>query len=208
MAQTTLGSVTKPREIKDPPIANFLFGSTYMAVVWLVVRLWVGYEWFEAGMHKATDPKWTVTGESLKNYWANAVKIPETGKAAITFDWYRSFLQYLLDQQAYVWFGKLIAYGEVLVGIALVVGLFTGIAAFFGATMNFNFMMAGSASTNPLLFAAAVGLVLAWKVAGYYGADAVLLRNLGTPWQLGALFKGVPAESRTEPAPRITALPA
>ena len=28
----------------------------------------------------------------------------------------------------------------------------------------------------------AIGLILAWKIAGYYGADRYLLRFLGTPW--------------------------
>ena len=57
---------------------------------------------------------------------------------------------------------------ELLIGIALVLGLFTGIAAFFGAFMNWKFMMAGAASSNPVLFTLAIGLMLAWKVAGYY----------------------------------------
>ena len=55
-------------------------------------------------------------------------------------------------------------------------------AAFFGALMNMNFMLAGSASTNPVLFFLAVGLMLGWKVAGYYGADRVLLPLVGIPW--------------------------
>jgi thiosulfate dehydrogenase [quinone] large subunit len=76
-----------------------------------------------------------------------------------------------------------VAYGEVLIGIALIIGAFTGIAAFFGGFMNFNFMLAGSASTNPMLFAIAVALILAWKVAGYIGADYFLLRFIGTPWR-------------------------
>ena len=80
--------------------------------------------------------------------------------------------------------------GEVLIGVALIVGLFTGIAAFFGGFMNWNFMMAGTASTNPLLFVIAVALILAWKVAGYYGLDRYVLPALGTPWQTGALFRG------------------
>ncbi|MFN8515918.1 MAG: hypothetical protein U0232_29845 [Thermomicrobiales bacterium] len=46
-----------------------------------------------------------------------------------------------------------------------------GIAAFFGALMNMSFMLAGSASTNPVLFFLAVALILGWQVAGYYGAD-------------------------------------
>ena len=49
--------------------------------------------------------------------------------------------------------------------------------------MYFNFMLAGSASTNPLLFVTAVGLILAWKVSGYFGADYFLLRFIGTPWR-------------------------
>jgi thiosulfate dehydrogenase [quinone] large subunit len=73
--------------------------------------------------------------------------------------------------------------GEFLVGVALILGAFTGIAAFFGGLMNWNFMMAGSASTNPLLVLAAVGLILAWKVSGTIGADFFLLRWVGTPWR-------------------------
>jgi thiosulfate dehydrogenase [quinone] large subunit len=76
----------------------------------------------------------------------------------------------------------------------LLVGAFTGIAAFFGGFMNWNFMMAGSASSNPLLFVVAVGLILAWKVSGYVGADYFLLRWLGTPW------RGKPAEQTEERA--------
>ena len=46
-----------------------------------------------------------------------------------------------------------------------------------------EYLMAGSASTNPILFIIAVGLILAWKVSGYVGADFYLLRFLGTPWR-------------------------
>ncbi|MBI2247683.1 MAG: DoxX family protein, partial [Armatimonadetes bacterium] len=31
-------------------------------------------------------------------------------------------------------------------------------------------------------------LILAWKVAGYYGVDAYLLPALGTPWKPGKAF--------------------
>ena len=75
----------------------------------------------------------------------------------------------------------MVAYGEAIIGLALILGMFTDIAAFFGGFMNWNFMMAGSASTNPMLFVA-VGLILAWKIAGYLGVDYFLLPLLGTPW--------------------------
>ena len=156
-----------------------LFSDTRAGWLWFLLRIWLGWQWVQAAEHKIFDPKWVSTGEALKGFWMNAVKIPDTGRPAIAFDWYRNFLQALIDAQAYTWFAKIISYGELLVGIALILGAFTGIAAFFGGLMNWNFMMAGSASTNPMLFLIAVGLILAWKVAGYVGADYFLLRYLG-----------------------------
>ena len=52
--------------------------------------------------------------------------------------------------------------------------------------MNMSFLLAGSASTNPVLFTLAVGLMLAWRVAGYYGLDRYLLPALGAPWRPGS----------------------
>ncbi len=175
---TTQGDVTIP----EPPLAHMLFSTTKFAWLWAIIRIFLGYEWITASLHKIEDPKWVSTGEALKGFWAGAVKIPEQGKPAITYDWYRSFLQFMLDQQAYTWFAKLVAYGEFLIGVALIVGAFVGIAAFFGAFMNWNFIMAGAASTNGMLFVIAVVLMLAWKVAGWYGLDRFLLPLVGTPW--------------------------
>ena len=106
----------------------------------------------------------------------------------MTYDWYRSFLTWLLEGEHYRWMGPLIAWGEFLVGLGLILGALTGFAAFFGALMNFNFMLAGTASTNPVLFLLSILLIMAWKVAGWWGVDRWLLPALGTPWQAGALF--------------------
>jgi thiosulfate dehydrogenase [quinone] large subunit len=81
------------------------------------------------------------------------------------------------------------------VGIALILGIFTGIAAFFGSFMNMNYLLAGSVSSNPILFIIAVLLILAWKTAGWWGLDRWVLPALGTPWSRGTLFQ------KEEPAP-------
>jgi thiosulfate dehydrogenase [quinone] large subunit len=182
-------AIVRGREIQDPPFAQFLFGNPAMAWVWLVVRVWVGYQWITASMHKLDDPAWMQTGAALRAFWQNAVRIPATGRPPISFDWYRDFLNFLLKTESYTWFAKLVTYGELLVGIALVLGAFVGIAAFFGALMNWSFMMAGTASTNPVLFLLAVLLILAWKTAGYIGLDYYLLPLLGTPWKRGQAFE-------------------
>jgi len=96
----------------------------------------------------------------------------------------------MLNNEMYEIFGKLVAYGEVLVGLGLLVGAFTGVAAFFGAVMNWNFMLAGTASTNPVLGLLAIGLMVAWKTAGWWGLDRFLLSYVGAPWERGALLDG------------------
>ncbi len=169
-------------EINDPPLAHFLFSDTRFAAVWTVIRVLIGYSWLTAGWAKLHEASWMVSGAALQGYWTNAVAIPATGHPAIAFDWYRAFIQGMLDSGSYVWFAKLIACGEFLVGAGLIVGGFVGIAAFFAALMNWSYIMAGSTSSNPLLLIGAVVLILAWKTAGYYGLDFFLLPRLGTPW--------------------------
>ena len=168
------------RVIRDPAFIRILFNDPRAAWFWLVVRVWLGYKWIAAGLYKVQDSAWTQTGEALKDFWSGMVQTPG-GPSSLAFDWYHKFIQSLLDAEAYTWFGPLMAYGEVLIGIALVLGAFTGIAAFFGF-MNWNFMMAGSASTDPMLFVAALGLIMAWKIGGYIGMDFFLLPWIGTPW--------------------------
>jgi thiosulfate dehydrogenase (quinone) large subunit len=171
------------RGIEEPEFVTTLFSDVRFSIVWLVVRVWLGVQWLQSGLNKVDNPAWTETGVALRGFWTNATAIPEAGRPAISFDWYRSFLTFLLETESYTWFAPLVVYGEILIGVALIVGAFVGISAFFGAFMNWNFMMAGTASSNPMLFVAALGLIFAWKIAGYIGADYFLLRWLGTPWK-------------------------
>lgn len=176
--------------VRDPAFVSRAFGATHVwPWVWLLARLYIGYEWLQAGWHKVTDGAWMSGGAALRSFWERAVQEPAPpARAPIAFDWYRDFIQFLLDGGHYSWFAKLIAVGELLVGLGLLVGAFTGIAAFFGGLLNWNFMMAGTASTNPVLFVIAILLILAWKNAGWLGLDRWLLPWIGTPWARGRLF--------------------
>lgn len=172
-------------EIEGPAFARFLFNNSRAGLFWLPVRLFLGFAWLGSGWGKLTDPDnaWLGGGAALRGYWERAVSIPEQGRPPITYEWYRSFIQTLLDNGAESWFSYLIVFGEIAVAIGLILGILTGFAAFGGALMNMSFLLAGSASTNPVLFSLAIGLILAWKVAGYYGVDRYLLPMLGTPWR-------------------------
>lgn len=179
----------------DPPIARALFGSTRWAWIWLIVRVYLGWDWLSHGWEKVSGGKWA-TGEALKGFWTNNTAIPESGRPSIAYDWYRSFLQFMLEREWYTWFADLVMWGEVIIGVLLILGAFTGIAALLGGFMNWNFIMAGAASSNGMLLVLAVILVLAWKVAGWYGLDRWLLPAVGVPWQWSNAPRATPALAR------------
>jgi len=180
-------------EVEGPAFARYLFSNTRAGLLWLPIRIFLGFEWLEAGWHKISGPGWTDGGSAILGFWNKAVAVPAQGAPSITFDWYRNFLQFLIDNHLNGLFGWLIPLGELAVGLGLLFGLLTGVAAFFGALMNMSFLLAGSSSVNPVMFTLAIGLILAWRVAGYYGLDRWLLPALGAPWSPGALFHRRPA---------------
>ena len=188
-------------EVDGPPFARFLFNNRAAGWVWLPIRVFLGFAWLDAGIHKLNDPGWVQGGTALLKYWQGAVALPGApARPAITYDWYRDFINLLINNHSEGWFAVLITFGEIAVGIALIVGAMTGIAAFFGALMNVSYLLAGSTSSNPVLFTLAIGVVLAWKVAGYYGLDRYLLPRLGTPWRVGTVFhRGAPRTLETPP---------
>lgn len=174
--------------IEENPLSHFLFNNTRFSWFWLIVRLYVGYEWVTAGWEKVTNPAWTgdQAGSALSGFLNGALAKTAGANPAVQ-GWYGWFLQNVVLAHAHTW-SYMVSYGELAVGVALVLGIFTGIAAFFGLFMNLNYLLAGTVSTNPILFVLAIGLVMAWKTAGWIGLDRWLLPALGTPWHPGRVF--------------------
>lgn len=165
--------------VEQSAFAHFFTASTKSAPLWLIIRLYLGYEWFMAGWGKVVNPAWfgSDAGASLRGFVNGAIAktacAPNVAAAACHPDvqmWYASFLQSTVLPHVVVW-SNAVAIGEVLVGVGLIVGLFTGAAAFFGGFMNLNFLLAGTVSVNPVLLILALPLMLAWRVAGYWGLD-------------------------------------
>ena len=51
--------------IAEPKIGNLLFSELRFGWLWLRLRLYLGWMWWDAGWHKFADPKWMGTGEAL-----------------------------------------------------------------------------------------------------------------------------------------------
>lgn len=141
------------------------FKSPKAAWIWLVLRVYVGYEWLQAGWGKVTGPE----PFSAKGFMLGAIK-KSTGDHPAVQGWYASFLENFGVPNAGV-MSFLVAWGEVLVGLALILGFATLFAAAMGMLMNLNFMLAGSTSSNPVLYTLALFIALGGAYAGYYGVD-------------------------------------
>ena len=176
-------------EIPEPGISRFLFGNTKMSWVWLILRVYVGYEWLTAGWGKIGESTWvgSEAGTSLQGFLNGALQKATGAHPSVSW-WYAYFISHVaLPNAAFI--SYLVAFGEFLVGVGLILGAFAGIAAFFGAFMNMNFLFAGTVSINPFLLLIELFLILAWRNSGWWGLDRWLLPTLGVPWQPGKVFR-------------------
>jgi thiosulfate dehydrogenase (quinone) large subunit len=186
----TTATTDRHDHIPEPSITRFLFADTRTAPVWLILRLWLGYEWLHAALGKWIEGGWVGQGAggAVKGFAQGAIAQTKGEFPQVT-GWYASFLEHVVVPNAAL-FSYLVIFGETLVGIALVLGAFTGIAAFFGVFMNASFLFAGTAGANPLMALVGIVIVLAWRVAGWWGLDRWILHAVGVPGAPGKLFRG------------------
>ena len=124
---------------------------------------------------------------AVQGFAAAAVANSKGPHPDVASSWYVEFPTWIRDT-SYGWVGPLVSIAELVIGILLIIGLFTGIAAFAGASMNFCYIFAGTAGVNPLFIIISLFLIMAWRVADWYGVDRFVLPSLGTPWQPGPIF--------------------
>lgn len=178
--------------IEEPKFAQFILSNPKFSWFWLIVRVYIGWQWVEAGWGKIHNAAWVgnQAGGALSGFVNGALAKTASAHPDVQ-SWYGWFLSHVVLPHVAFW-SHLVAYGELLVGVALIIGLFTGIAAFFGFFMNLNYLLAGTVSSNPILLVLALGLILAWRSAGFLGLDYWALPLIGTPWHKGILMEEVP----------------
>lgn len=145
------------------------------AAIWFVIRLYLAYEWITAAMDKLgkdsavwIGPK---AGTAIKGFLGYAASPQMTGgDHPSVLGWYAWLINHVFLPNATV-FSYLVAFGELLVGLALLFGLFTRFAAFFAAFLNLNFMLSGSTGVNVPMFTLAVFILLVGGTAGLVGLD-------------------------------------
>ena len=160
-------------------VMNFLRNNQIAAGLLTVLRLYLGWSWLSAGWGKITGEPFSAAG-----YLKGAVGNPVASKGGeLVYPTYVSFLENFVVPNADL-FSFMVAWGEVLVGLGLIIGVFTTWAAFFGIVMNFAFMFAGTVSSNPWMVLLTFFILAAGYNAGRFGGDRWVM-----PYLKNIIFK-------------------
>lgn len=142
---------------------KFLRNNVYAAGILTVLRLYLGWQWMTAGWGKVKN------GFDASGYLMGAIA-KSTGENPTVKAWWATFLEGFALPNVEL-FNILVAWGELLVGIGLILGCFTAFAALMGAVMNFAFLFSGTISSNPEMVIMAMILLAAGANAGKFGLD-------------------------------------
>lgn len=154
---------------------------------WLltILRIWVGWQFLTAGWEKIGNTTWvgSQAGVSVAKFLQHSLTLAGGEHPAVQ-GWYAAFIRGFALPHAKL-FSYLVAYGEVLVGIALILGAFTTFAALMGIIMNFSYLFAGTTSTNPNMVLEQMFLLIAGFNAAVYGLDYWIIPYLRKLWRKG-----------------------
>ena len=195
---------TPPGDRRNLAVADWLFRSKTASVLWLVARVWLGYGWINAGYQKLWGSEkaafWNGGGAGVKGFATAGVTGSKAGTGGASYGWFAGILHGFVIPNA-SWIAKVVTISELLIGAALILGLFTGAAAVAGLALNVVYMFSGSSGVNPAYAIVAVFLILAWRNAGYLGLDRLVLPMIGHRFRPGPPMVTPVASPPAVPAP-------
>jgi thiosulfate dehydrogenase [quinone] large subunit len=143
---------------------KFLQKNSYASYVLTVFRLYIGWNWVNAGWGKISGGTFDAAG-FLKDALNKA-----SGDNPTVPAWWADFLHSFALPSAGL-FNLLIPWGEFFVGLGLVLGIFTTIAALMGMIMNFSYMFSGATNPNPQMILLEIFILIAGFNAAKIGID-------------------------------------
>jgi thiosulfate dehydrogenase [quinone] large subunit len=184
--------------------ADWLYRSKAASVIWLIARLWLGYSWLNAGYQKLWGNEkaafWYGGGAGVKGFATAGVTGSTAGKGGASYGWFAAFLHNFVIPNV-SWIAKVVTLSELVIGALLILGLFTGLAAFAGLALNLVYMFSGSAGVNPAYAIVSVFLILAWRNAGWLGLDRLVLPMISNRFRPGSRTVTPVTSPPTAPTP-------
>ncbi|AGA68589.1 DoxX protein [Desulfitobacterium dichloroeliminans LMG P-21439] len=151
------------------------------SVIALLIRFYFGYYFLHAGIGKFQSGfNGNSVGGFLKGGLAQTADAlaaaGKTGKANVTDTWAWLINHVFLPNADVMAF--MVKSGEVLIGLGLILGCFTTLAAFFALTMNFSFLLTGTVSSNPQMVLGFLLILYFAAASGAIGVDRFFMNKL------------------------------
>jgi thiosulfate dehydrogenase [quinone] large subunit len=163
-----LALLSNPSEVTTPRALQWLTRSKVMAVAWTAMRIWLGVMWIQAGVAKLWGAE---AAAFIHNGGAGVKGFASHGVAA--YSWWGSFLHGFVVPNA-GWIGILVAVAEFVIGIALVLGFFTPLAALGSLALLFTYVMSGTASVCAFYALFAIVILATWRTSSWLGVDGLI----------------------------------
>jgi thiosulfate dehydrogenase (quinone) large subunit len=160
--------IGEPAKRSNLQVWEALKASKLAALAWTAMRVWLGVMWIQAGSAKLWGAE---AAGFLHNGGAGVAGFAAHGTPA--YSWWGSFLHSFVVPNAGA-IGVLVAVGEFAIGVALVAGLFTRIAALGSLALLFTYVMSGTASVCAFYAAIAIVILVMWRTASWIGADGLI----------------------------------
>ena len=142
--------------------------SKFMAIGWTAMRIWLGIMWLQTGIAKL----WGVENPAfLHNHGSGVAGFAAHGVAA--YSWWGSLLHNVVVPNS-GWIGVVVAVAEFVIGVCLVLGLLTRLAALSSLALLFTYVMSGTASVCALYALFAVVLLATWRSSSWLGIDGLI----------------------------------
>jgi len=157
-----------PAERTYPGVFTWLRESKVASIAWLAVRVWIGCMWFQAGWAKvfgAENPYF------LHNNGAGVAGFAGHGAAA--YSWWASIMHSFVVPNA-SWIAVMVAFGELAIGLGLVVGFLTRTAAVCSLLLLFTYIMSGTASVTAFYALCALIVLATWRTSTWISVDGVI----------------------------------
>jgi thiosulfate dehydrogenase [quinone] large subunit len=158
-----------------------LKGSILTKIICTFLRIYAGGEWLSRGIDKnfsSDSINWVGShaGTHVTAFMQGALQ-KSVGSHPDVQWLYADFAKYIALPHATI-FSFLTAWGELAVGITLILGCFTTFALLGALFLNFNYLFAGTVSINPLLILIEMTLIWIGSSVYYFGLDHILLPRL------------------------------
>ncbi len=157
----------EPSKRSNPAAWEWVKQSKVMAVGWTAMRVWLGIMWIQAGAAKLWGAE---NAGFLHNGGAAVAGFAAHGVPAYT--WWGSFLHNFVVPNAGP-IAVLVAVGEFAIGVALVAGLFTRVAALASLALLFTYVMSGTASVCAFYALFAIVILTMWRTSSWLGVDGL-----------------------------------